>query len=151
MPMPLGMFEVQLVVEDLDAEVAFYRDRLGLEVSLEDAARGRTHFGLGRGQLILARVGGEEASPDWPGLPPPLLGERDRRGPTPERHGAVHFAVEVELSDLLAAESRLRTEGLDVRGPFRWPGGRMSIYLRDPEGNVAELISGRPAKGFTEG
>ena len=36
---PLGMFEVQLVVEDLDAVTAFYRDELGLEVSLEDAGR----------------------------------------------------------------------------------------------------------------
>jgi catechol 2,3-dioxygenase-like lactoylglutathione lyase family enzyme len=147
MPTPLGMFEVQLVADDLDAAVAFYRDRLGLEVSLEDATRGRTHFRLGRGQLILARAGGEQASPDWPGLPPPLVARTDRQGPTPERHGPVHFAVEVELEELLAAESRLRADGLDVRGPFRWPGGRLSIYLRDPEGNVAELISGRPADG----
>jgi catechol-2,3-dioxygenase len=137
------MFEVQLVVDDLDRVAAFYRDALGLEVSLEDAHRGRMHFRLGRGQLILARVGGEEAGPDWPGLPPPLLRDSDDRGPTPRRHGPVHFAIEVELSDLLAADQRLRTEEHDVRGPFRWPSGRMSIYARDPEGNVAELISGR--------
>jgi catechol-2,3-dioxygenase len=137
------MFEVQLVVEGLDAVAAFYRDAVGLEISLEDPDRGRTHFRLGRGQLILARAGGELAAPDWPGLPPPLLLDSDRRGPTPERHGPVHFAIEVELPALLAADQRLRTAGHDVRGPFRWPGGRMSIYARDPEGNVAELISGR--------
>ena len=144
---PLGMFEVQLVVEDLDAVTAFYRDELGLEVSLEDPRRGRTHFGLGRGQLILARVGGEPAGPEWPGLPPPLLADSDRRGPTPEPHGPVHFAIEVELDDLLATEQKLREHGLDVRGPFRWPGGRLSIYVRDPERNVAELISGRRDAG----
>jgi catechol 2,3-dioxygenase-like lactoylglutathione lyase family enzyme len=144
MPRTLGMFEVQLAVEDLEAVVEFYRDAVGLEVSLEDPERGRTHFGLGRGQLILARVGGEQAAPGWPGLPPPLLFEEDVRGPTPERHGPVHFAIEAELEELLAAERRLRGAGQDVRGPFRWPGGRMSIYARDPEGNVAELISGRP-------
>ena len=143
MPGPLGMFEVQLVVEDLDAVTAFYRDELGLEISLEDAGRGRTHFGLGRGQLILARVGGEPAAPGWPGLPPALLADSDSRGPTPEPHGPVHFAIEAELDDLLATEQKLRRDGFDVRGPFRWPGGRLSIYVRDPEGNVAELISGR--------
>ena len=37
MASPLGMFEIQLVVGDLAAMTAFYRDRLGLEVSLEDA------------------------------------------------------------------------------------------------------------------
>lgn len=142
--MPLGMFEVQLAVSDLEAMTAFYRDRLGLEVSLHDESRGRTHFALGRGQLILARRGGEEAAPEWPGLPPALLAAADRRGPTPERHGPVHFAVEVELAELLASEQRLRADGLDVRGPLRWPSGRLSIYVRDPEGNVAELISGRP-------
>src|SRR5262245_25549912 len=148
MTSPLGMFEVQLVVSDLGAMTAFYRDRLGLEVSLEDEARGRVHFGLGgRGQLILARERGEDASPDWPGLPPPLLTAADRAGATPERHGPVHYAMEVDVNGLVETGERLRAEGLDVRGPFRWPSGRLSVYFRDPEGNVAELISVRSGTG----
>jgi catechol-2,3-dioxygenase len=141
MPSPLGMFEVQLAVRDLAGMTAFYREALGLAVSLEDEARGRTHFRVGGGQLILARVESEaDASPDWPGLPPPLLTSGDRRAPTPVAHGPIHFAVEVEPTELVARGERLRAAGHDVRGPFRWPGGRRSIYLRDPEGNVAELI-----------
>ncbi len=54
MSSPVGMFEVQLVVGDLEGMAAFYRDSLELQVSLEDPDRGRTHFRLGRGQLILA-------------------------------------------------------------------------------------------------
>ena len=148
MASPLGVFEVQLVVADLDAATAFYRDVVGLEVTLHDPARGRTHFSTGRGQLILASAGGEEASPEWPGLPPPLLEPGDRRGPTPELHGPVHFALEVGRDDAVAVGERLRQAGLDVRGPLRWPSGRMSSYFKDPEGNVAELISepaSRPA------
>jgi catechol-2,3-dioxygenase len=148
MASPLGMFEVQLVVADLGAMTAFYRDRLGLEVSLEDEARGRVHFGLGgRGQLILAREHGEDASPDWPGLPPPLLTAADRSGATPERHGPVHYAMEVDLNGVVETGERLRREGIDVRGPLRWPSGRLSVYFRDPEGNVAELISARSRPG----
>lgn len=144
MAAPLGMFEVQLVVSDLDAMTGFYRDQVGLEVSLHDPERGRTHFGLGgRGQLILATAGGEDASPDWPGLPPPLLAAGDRRGAAPLQHGPVHFAIELPLPEVLGRDEELRSAGLDVRGPLRWPSGRMSIYVRDPEGNVAELISGR--------
>jgi catechol 2,3-dioxygenase-like lactoylglutathione lyase family enzyme len=139
------MFEIQLAVSDLDAMTAFYRDRLGLEVSLHDAHRGRTHFRIGRGQLILARVGCEgSASPDWPGLPPALLTSADPRGATPTAHGPVHFAVELERAEIVPEGERLRAEGLDVRGPLRWPGGQFSVYLRDPEGNVVELIGMGP-------
>ena len=138
----VGMFEVQLAVSDLEAMTAFYRDGLGLEVSLHDPIRGRIHFRLGRGQLILALAEGEaEASPAWPGLPPPLLAAADRRGPTPPRHGPLHFAIEVPAGDVVPAGERLRAEHHDVRGPFRWPGGQLSVYLHDPEGNVVELIS----------
>jgi catechol-2,3-dioxygenase len=138
----IGMFEVQLVVSDLGGMTAFYRDAIGLEVSLHDPVRGRTHFHLGRGQLILARAESEsEASPDWPGLPPPLLVVADRRGPTPRRHGPLHFAIEIPAAQLIPAGERLRAEHHDVRGPFRWPGGQLSVYLHDPEGNVVELIS----------
>lgn len=141
MPSPLGMFEVQLVARDLPAMTAFYRDALGLTVSLEDTDRGRTHFRTGRGQLILARAETDrDASPDWPGLPPPLLAAGDRRGPSPGPHGPIHFAIEVEPAGLVRRGEELRAAGHDVRGPFRWPGGQRSIYLRDPEGNVAELI-----------
>ncbi len=142
MPSPLGMFEVQLVTAELEAMTAFYRDVLGLRVSLEDDLRGRTHFRIGRGQLILARAGAEtDGSVDWPGLPPPLVKDGDRRGPSPDRHGPIHFALEIGAGQLVATGERLRAAGLDVRGPFRWPGGQRSIYLRDPEGNVVELIS----------
>ena len=139
----VGMFEVQLVVVDLPAMAAFYRDRLGLPVSLDDPARGRMHFRLGRGQLILATAEREpDSSPDWPGLPPPLLGASDRRGTTPPAHGPIHFALEVPETQLVRAGEDLRAVGLDVRGPFRWPGGQRSVYFHDPEGNVVELIAG---------
>ena len=120
----LGLFEVQLVTRDLDRLARFYRDVLKLDVTVWDLARGRVHFGLATGQLILAAAEGEEASPGWPGLPPPLLVHADARGPTPREHGAVHFALQVPRSHLFEEGERLRREGLDVRGPVPlagWP------------------------------
>jgi ADP-ribose pyrophosphatase YjhB (NUDIX family)/catechol 2,3-dioxygenase-like lactoylglutathione lyase family enzyme len=140
--LPRGMFEVQLVTGDLAELERFYRDHLRLPVSLRDQSRGRVHFRLRRGQLILARAAGELAAAGWPGLPPPLVRSDDPRGPTPAAHGPVHFALDVDATRLIGEGERLRSEGLDVRGPFRWPGGQLSIYLRDPDGNVVELISG---------
>src|SRR5919108_3906067 len=96
MTSPAGVFELQIVVRDLDAMTAFYREEIGLRVSLHDPARGRTHFRLQRGQLILAREHGEpDAAPDWPGLPPPLIERGDRRGATPDGHPPIHFALEI--------------------------------------------------------
>lgn len=140
---PLGMFEVQLVTGDLERLEAFYRERLRLKVSLRDGQRGRVHFRLRRGQLILALADGEkEAAPTWPGLPPSLLAPADPRGPAPSAHGPIHFAIHVDATQLARDCERLRSEGLDVRGPLRWPGGERSIYVRDPDGNVVELIAG---------
>ena len=52
----------------------------------------------------------------------------------------MHFALEVARVDAVTEGERLRRDGLDVRGPFRWPGGQLSVYVRDPDGNVVELI-----------
>ena len=137
----LGIFEVQLVTRQLDRLAEFYRDVLELDVTVWDLERGRVHFGLARGQLIVAGAEGEEAAPAWPGLPPPLLVGTDERGPTPAVHGPVHFALEVPRARLFEEAERLRREGLDVRGPFRWPDGYQSVYFHDPDGNVVELIA----------
>ena len=52
----------------------------------------------------------------------------------------MHFAFEVPPGELISTGERLRKQGLDLRGPFRWPGGERSVYFKDPEGNVVELI-----------
>jgi ADP-ribose pyrophosphatase YjhB (NUDIX family) len=136
-----GLFEIQLVTEALDRLVAFYAETVCLTMIVDDRERGRVHFSLDHGQLILARSLSEDASPSWPGLPPPLLVSEDPRGPTPPIHGPVHFAFGVTGAELLAEGERLRREGLDVRGPFRWPDGYRSSYFHDPDANVVELIA----------
>jgi len=137
----LGLFEIQLVTDAFERLVAFYTEIVRLTVIVDDRERGRVHFSLDNGQLILARAHSEEASPSWPGLPPPMLVAKDLRGPTPPGHGPVHFAFGVAGSELIAEGERLRREGLDVRGPFRWPDGYRSSYFHDPDTNVVELIA----------
>jgi glyoxylase I family protein len=52
-----------------------------------------------------------------------------------------HFAMEVETFDeLLAAKTRLVSEGLDVLGPTNH-GIFQSIYFRDPNGHRIELVA----------
>ncbi len=54
-----------------------------------------------------------------------------------------HFCLGVEIADLGGAIAYLRDQGIDVMGePATRYGARgmgLSIYIRDPEGNVVEL------------
>jgi catechol 2,3-dioxygenase-like lactoylglutathione lyase family enzyme len=38
-------------------------------------------------------------------------------------------------------QRHLESEGVSVESVVSWPGGAKSIYFRDPDGNLAELIS----------
>jgi catechol-2,3-dioxygenase len=51
-----------------------------------------------------------------------------------------HFALEIDKSDFAAELDRLRALGLDVTTvDHRWRRWR-SLYVRDPEGNILELV-----------
>jgi catechol 2,3-dioxygenase-like lactoylglutathione lyase family enzyme len=43
--------------------------------------------------------------------------------------------------DVEAWQIRLDSEGVAVESVVTWPGGAKSIYFRDPDGNLAELIT----------
>ena len=51
-----------------------------------------------------------------------------------------HFALEIDKGDFPAELDRLRALGLDVTTvDHRWCRWR-SMYVRDPEGNILELV-----------
>ncbi len=60
-----------------------------------------------------------------------------------------HFCLGVEVEDVVAMVRWLRAEGVDVLGdPDERYGARgmgLSVYVRDPDGNVVELKKLRPA------
>ena len=134
------LFELQLVTERLPELRHFYEAVVGLAPTVQDTRRGRVHFRLGEGQLILARADAEEALPAWPGVPPQLYepGEPTARGPAV--HGALHFAFHCDREAREEVLRRLRAAGRPVRGPVHWPGGTESWYTLDPDGNCMELI-----------
>ena len=138
-----GLFEIQLVTDDHEAMVGFYRDVIGLQVIVESAGRGRVHLRVGQGQLILARAGAEQVLPEWPGVPPRMYGADEPTIPGPGRHGAIHYAFHVNDGQWAGIRARLEDcEQVACRGPITWGAGFESLYFRDPDGNVAELIRG---------
>lgn len=136
-----GIFEIQLVTAQYERMAGFYRDVLGLAKLFSDDDRGRMHFALGTGQLILAQEHGEHVLPDWPGVPPRMYTDDDETVSGPLQHGPVHYAFHVDDDQWAALESRIKSNNdVEVRGPMTWGTGYQSLYFKDPDGNCVELI-----------
>jgi predicted enzyme related to lactoylglutathione lyase len=106
-PLVRGLNVVYLYVSEMARSAAFYRDLLGIPLEGDDdwqeASLGGTRFALHR-----AREGIGELS-----------------------SGTVH--VNLEVTDLAAAEERLRAEGVEVRESMREDWGA-SARVVDPDG-----------------
>jgi catechol 2,3-dioxygenase-like lactoylglutathione lyase family enzyme len=131
-PPPIGgIVESVLYVDDMPRAIAFYRDELGLVPMTGDAVRFQT-FKVGPQQvLILFKRGGTLEPTEVPGgiIPP-----HDGRGP---HH--IGFAVAVAAYDAWLA--RLRERGIAIESETNWERGGRSVYFRDPDGHLLELIT----------
>jgi catechol 2,3-dioxygenase-like lactoylglutathione lyase family enzyme len=120
-----GLDHLVLTVRDLDATVRFYVD--GLQMELREFAEGRQalHFGA---QKINLHVAGREFEPK---------AER----PTPGS-ADLCFLTDRPLDELAQDLDRLGYPVIE--GPVARAGAQgpiVSIYLRDPDGNLIELAN----------
>lgn len=127
-----GILESALYVADLQRAAEFYR-RLFAFPTLLESERLIALDVAGKNVLLLFPEGGTTASvpvPGGVGMIPPHGGSSNG-----------HFAFAITAEDVDAWQSHLESEGVAVESVARWPGGATSIYFRDPDGNLAELIS----------
>ena len=122
----MKLTHVRLLTDDVDGMVRFYRDVLGLEVTLD--AGGGVYCELRTGGAILALFQRE--------LMPGLLG---RELEPPARSDAAALTFEVE--DVDAAARSLRELGAElVSEPHDYEVAFLRVvHLRDPDGNLIEL------------
>jgi len=142
---------VNLVVDDLPAMTAFYRDVLGLRVTRDVTIRGdwiQTITGLEDVEADVVYLEAEDGIPieliayrTPKGAHPPGLGEPNTRG---IRH------VAFRVADLDAVVAQLKTVGADLLSDVQQVpaaqvefGGQQKriVYGRDPEGNLLELCA----------
>ncbi len=116
-----------LTVASPEASAAFYRDAVGAEVVR--FGEGRLAIGLGGSKVNLHRAGSELS----PRASVPTVGAGD-------------FCI-VADEPLDAVAARLRALGVAVElGPVTRTGARgpiVSIYFRDPDGNLVEVANDR--------
>jgi catechol 2,3-dioxygenase-like lactoylglutathione lyase family enzyme len=117
---------VRYIVNDVDAAIAFYCERLGFH---EDMHPGPSFAMLSRGdlRLVLSRPGGG-----------PGGGQATPDGQLPEPGGWNRFSLEV--TDLEAMIETLRGAGVHFRNELVTGVGGKQILIDDPSGNPVELF-----------
>jgi catechol 2,3-dioxygenase-like lactoylglutathione lyase family enzyme len=128
-----GILETALYVPDVKRAAEFYRRLFGFPTLLESERLIALDV-AGRNVLLLFPEGGTTepfAVPGGGGVIPP-------HGGTP---GGYHFAFSIAAEDVESWQRHLESEGVAVESVVSWPGGARSLYFRDPDGNLAELIS----------
>ena len=113
---------VRYIVSDIAQCVAFYRDVLGFEVTMDAAPQ---FAALSREGLTLF-------------LNVPGAGSAGKAGGHPEPGGWNRF--QIETNDLDSAIADYRDRGAAFKGEIASGAGGRQILLLDPSGNVVELF-----------
>jgi catechol 2,3-dioxygenase-like lactoylglutathione lyase family enzyme len=126
-----GLHHVTVIVRDLDATTAFYRDLLGLalvEQGVNEDDPDARHFWFGDAE---GRAGSLVSFLEYPSMAPGTVGV----GATHHLALAIDSAEELDAwRDYLRGQDVQTTDVFD-RGRFR------SLYLRDPDGHILELAT----------
>jgi catechol 2,3-dioxygenase-like lactoylglutathione lyase family enzyme len=55
--------------------------------------------------------------------------------------GQSHIGFSIPADSLPAWRARLEKQGVTIESSFTWPGGGVSLYFRDPDGHLLELLT----------
>jgi glyoxylase I family protein len=121
---PAGLDHLLLLVNDLDAAIGFYEQVAGcaLRVRLPQWAMAELDAGLNSLDLL------DYQAPEGAWARPAADGGRN----------IDHFALALATADEAAVRGHLAALGVVVHEE-RIEDGRLSLYVRDPSGNVVEL------------
>jgi catechol 2,3-dioxygenase-like lactoylglutathione lyase family enzyme len=128
--LPSAILETCLHVEDLGRSREFYADLFGYPVMMSDDRF--CAFNVGGGQVLLLFVRGSDP-----------YGTILTFGTIPPHgtSGQAHVGFSVSCGDLSAWKERLIERGIAIESIITWPAGGTSIYFRDPDGHLLELLT----------
>jgi len=125
-----GILETAIYVTDLPRAADFYRRLFDCGTLLETDRLVALDI-AGRSVLLLFVAGETDEPFATPGgvIPP-------HRGVT-----GGHFAFGITQADFDPWAKRLAEAGIAIESTVTWPSGARSLYFRDPDDNLAELIT----------
>lgn len=131
MPELHGILETALYVEDVQRAAEFYCRVFGFARLLQSDRLIALDVS-GRSVLLLFKAGGvtagDHATPG--GVIPGHAGS-----------GTSHFAFAIKSEDVAAWRQHLHDHGVAIESEVTWPGGAVSLYFRDVDQHLAELIT----------
>jgi len=124
------IIETALYVEDLTAAKNFYYKTLHLEVMVESDVLVAFNVG-GLNTLLLFKRGASLQTKYLSG------GEI----PPHDASGRIHVCFAIDTDDMPGWKQTLSDSGVAIEGRTEWPKGGSSIYFRDPDHNLIELLT----------
>jgi catechol 2,3-dioxygenase-like lactoylglutathione lyase family enzyme len=133
-----GILETAVYVDDLAAAHAFYGGLLGLKRMVAGDRLYAYEAGPAQTLLVFHRGHTAEDVETDGGVVP----GHDSVGPS-------HFAFRIKGDQVDPWRRYLGEKNVEIISEVRWPAGGLSLYFRDPDGNVLELASAPLWPNFT--
>jgi catechol 2,3-dioxygenase-like lactoylglutathione lyase family enzyme len=130
MPNVTGVVETCLYVDDLQRAARFYEDVFEFKRLIGDE-RFCAFSVADHDVLLLFRRGGTLETISTPGgsIPPH------------DGYGQLHLAFAIPAASEADWETRLQEHGIRIESTVDWPRGGRSLYFRDPDQHLVELIT----------
>ena len=130
MPDVSGVIETCLYVDDLDRSIRFYEEVFDLRRMIGDERFCAFSVADQRVLLLFRKGGTLEAIPTSGGSIPPHDGA-----------GQLHVAFSIPAAAETSWRQRFEQHGIPIESVVDWPRGGRSLYIRDPDGHLLELIT----------
>ena len=129
-PTVSGLLETSLYVDDVGRAAEFYGSLFEFEILVQDQ-RFCAMSVAGKQVLLLFRTGSSTSVIVVPGgnIPPH------------DGSGQSHLAFSVPSAELAGWEARLAALGVAIESRVAWERGGLSVYFRDPDRNLVELVT----------
>lgn len=131
MPSLNGVLETILYTQDMARAREFFETVLGLTAHKTDHRF--TAYPVGWNMLLLFAEGETGETVELP---------RDMGSiPPHDGSGRQHMALAIDAEQLDAWAAHLQSHGVAIEGRSHWPQGAESLYFRDPDGHLLEVVT----------
>ena len=130
MPQLTGVLETSLYVEDLERSIRFYLEVMQFQKLVRDERFCALQADQ-RQVLLLFRKGASTQ-------PLVIAGGTI---PSHDANGQMHLAFAIPAQELEPWEQWLERHQVVIESKVRWERGGQSIYFRDPDGHLLELVT----------